>query len=279
MSETHALVLGGGGTAGIAWTTGILVGLADQGHDLRDADLIVGTSAGSTVGAQLGSGLSYDELFALQTDPARQSRELPSRFDLREFSGRMAAALADGLSYPELRKLVGKWALEADTPTEAARRAVIAERLPSHKWPARRMVVVAVDAETGEVKLFDQDSGVDLVDAVTASCSVPTIWPAATVAGHRYVDGGMRSPDNADYAAGFDRVTVISPVGSADPFPVEFLLEDAVAELRKRGARVDVILPDVTSRAAIGDHPLDPDSRIPAADAGRAQGRAVELGR
>jgi NTE family protein len=179
----------------------------------------------------------------------------------------------------ELRKLVGKWALEADTPTEAARRAVIAERLPSHTWPARRLLVVAVDAETGEVKLFDQDSGVDLIDAVTASCSVPTVWPAATVDGHRYLDGGMRSTDNADYATGFDRVTIVSPVGSADPFPVEFSLDEAIAQLRAEGARVDVIVPDEKSRAAIGNHPLDADNRIPAAEAGRAQGRVIELGR
>jgi NTE family protein len=279
MSETHALVLGGGGVAGIAWITGILAGLADQGHDLRDADLIVGTSAGSTVGAQLGSGLSYDELFALQADPDRQTRELPSKFDLREFSARMTAARADGLSYPELRKLVGKWALEADTPTEDARRAVIAERLPSHKWPTRRLQVVALDAETGDAELFDQDSGVDLVDAVAASCSVPTVWPAVTIGGRRYFDGGMRSPDNADCAAGFDRVTIISPLGSTDPFPVEVSLNDAIAMLRHVGARVDVILPDETSRAAIGSHPLAADSRTPAAEAGRTQGRSLELRR
>jgi NTE family protein len=279
MSETHALVLGGGGVAGIAWITGILAGLADQGSDLRDADLVVGTSAGSTVGAQLGSGLSYDELFALQADPDRQARELPSQFDLREFGGRMTAARADGLSYPELRKLVGEWALEADTPAEATRRAVIAERLPSHKWPDRRLVVVALDAETGETELFDQDSGVDLVDAVAASCSVPTVWPPVTIDGRRYFDGGMRSPDNADCAAAFDRVTIISPVGYADPFPVEVSLSDAILMLRHLGARVDVIQPDETSRAAIGNRVLDADSRTPAAKAGRAQGRAIELGR
>jgi NTE family protein len=279
MPETHALVLGGGGVTGTSWTVGILTGLADQGRDLRDADLIVWTSAGSTVGAQLGSGLSYGELFALQADPARQTREVAVQFDLREFGGRMAAARAEGLSYLELRKLVGKWALEADTPAEAVRRAVIAARLPSHKWPAQRLVAVAVDAETGIVKLFDRDSGVDLVDAVTASTSVPGAWPPATVDGHRYLDGAMRSPDNADYAEGFDHVTIISPVGSADPFPVVLSLDEQVARLRYDGTRVDLIVPDEASRAAIGNTPLDLDGRAPAATAGRAQGRALQLGR
>jgi NTE family protein len=280
MTKTHALVLGGGGVAGIAWTIGILAGLADQGSDLREeSDFILGTSAGSVVGAQLGSELSYEQLFALQVDPALQARELPSKFDLRELRGRMDAALNSGLSYQDLRKLLARWELEADPPTEAARRAIIAGRLPSHSWPTRRLGVVVIDTETGDGKIFDQDSGIDLLDAITASCSVPTVWPAATIGGHSYIDGGMRSPDNVDYATGFDRVTVVSPVGSANPFPVEFPLNEEIAKLRQDGAQVDLIVPDKPSRAAIGDHPLDIDSRIPAAEAGRAQGRTVGLGR
>jgi NTE family protein len=79
--------------------------------------------------------------------------------------------------------------------------------------------VVVIDTETGDGKVFDQDSGVDLLDAVTASCSVPTVWPATTIGGRRYLDGGMRSSDNVDYAVGFDRVTIVSPVGFRQPIP------------------------------------------------------------
>ncbi|MBP2326195.1 putative acylesterase/phospholipase RssA [Kibdelosporangium banguiense] len=64
MTNGQALVLGGGGVAGIAWMTGLLAGLAESGKDVTGADLIVGTSAGSAVAAQLGSGLSLDELYA-----------------------------------------------------------------------------------------------------------------------------------------------------------------------------------------------------------------------
>jgi NTE family protein len=238
---------------------------------------VLGTSAGSVVGAQLGSGLSYEELFALQVDPARQARELQSGFDLRVLRRRMAAALGDGLSFRELRKLLAEWELEADPPTAAERREVVAGRLPSHRWPERRLGVVVIDAETGDGRVFDQDSEVDLLDAIAASCSVPTVWPAVPIGGRRYIDGGMRSPDNVDYAAGFDRVTVVSPVGSVEPFPVEFPLDTEIAKLRSNGTRVDLIVPDAASRAAIGDHPLDIDSRIPAAQAGRAQGRTAKL--
>src|SRR3984885_15307612 len=72
----RALVLGGGGVAGIAWTTGLLFGLSEQGVDLRDAELIVGTSAGAAVAAQLGSPLSLGELFQRQVDLALQTREI-----------------------------------------------------------------------------------------------------------------------------------------------------------------------------------------------------------
>ena len=65
-----ALVLGGGGVTGIAWELGILKGLADEGVDLSTADLVVGTSAGSVVGAQVTSGQSLDELYAGQLEPA-----------------------------------------------------------------------------------------------------------------------------------------------------------------------------------------------------------------
>ena len=71
--KDRALVLGGGGVAGIAWTTGLLFGLSEHGVDLRTAELIVGTSAGSAVAAQLSSGLSLKDLFDRQVDPARQT--------------------------------------------------------------------------------------------------------------------------------------------------------------------------------------------------------------
>src|ERR1700677_148088 len=79
------LVLGGGGVAGIAWITGLLAGLADAGHDVTGVDLIVGTSAGSTVGAQLGSGVSLEELYARQTEPDRQTPEIMADLDLEKF--------------------------------------------------------------------------------------------------------------------------------------------------------------------------------------------------
>ncbi|MFG3015267.1 patatin-like phospholipase family protein [Streptomyces cinerochromogenes] len=275
MSE--ALVLGGGGVGGIGWLTGVLAGLADAGRDVTGAGLLVGTSAGSAVAAQLGSGLGLEELYARQVDPAVQAVEITAETDLEKFAAEIGAAVESGASVPELRRAVGRVALAARTVSEAERRAVIESRLPVHAWPERALKVVAVDAESGEPRVFDRTSGVSLVDAVAASCAVPGVWPPVTIGGRRYVDGGVRSVANADLAAGAERVLVLVPLGVTEPFPSEQPLERAVAELRDRGAEVVVVGPDEASAAAIGDNPLDPATRGPAAEAGRAQGRALTL--
>ncbi|NBH08369.1 patatin-like phospholipase family protein [Amycolatopsis sp. SID8362] len=269
--------MGGGGVAGIAWTTGLLTGLAEHAQDLTGADLIVGTSAGSAVAAQVTSGLPLAELFARQADPARQAPEIPADIDFEKFAADFGGAVTGTTDPAEIRRAVGRLALAAETVSEADRRAVIEARLPVHEWPEQRLVIVAVDAETGEPRRFDRASGVSLVDAVAASCAVPGVWPAVTIDGRRYVDGGVRSGENADYATGFTRVTVVSPLGLDSPLPMEKPLLTVLDELRAAGAAVALITPDEASVAAIGENPLDPSTRTPAAEAGRAQGAALTL--
>lgn len=82
MAGEQALVLGGGGVAGIAWMTGLLAGLSDAGQDITGAAMIIGTSAGANVAAQIGSGLDLDELFARQTEPGLQAAEIAAELDL-----------------------------------------------------------------------------------------------------------------------------------------------------------------------------------------------------
>lgn len=275
MHNGHTLVLGGGGVAGVAWITGILAGLADAGQDVTDADLVIGTSAGSTVAAQLGSGLSLDELYRRQAQPSLQTRELAVDLDMETF-GAQLGALLQGLTSPaDMRRAIGKFALAASTPAPQLRRGIVADRLPSHQWPARRLMIVAVDAETGDARIFDGDSGVELVDAVAASCAVAGIWPPVVIEGRPYIDGGFRSADNADYAAGSSRAVILLPLGSQAVWPQEKSFAEVVAELRDGGCEVVVIEPDEASRAAIGTNPLDPATRTPAAEAGRAQGRGI----
>lgn len=274
MQEGHALVLGGGGVAGIAWITGLLAGLAEAGDDITGADVLIGTSAGAAVAAQIGSGVPLAELLARQTDPAKQAAEIAAEVDLTKLAAELGAYLADVTSRAQYLEKIGAYALAAQTVPESARRAVIESRLPRHDWPDRPLRLTAVDALSGELKIFDRDSGASLVAAVGASCAVPGVWPAVTIGGRRYVDGGVRSSDNADLAAGYARITVISPLGFDSPLPSPMPLRAVIGQLRDAGSQVTVVAPDTASAAAIGVNPLDPAARLPAAVAGQARGRA-----
>ncbi|HVV07729.1 patatin-like phospholipase family protein [Amycolatopsis sp.] len=262
----RGLVLGGGGVAGIAWQTGLLAGLAAEGVRLAEADLFIGTSAGSTVAAQLTSGLPLEELYRRQVDPALQTTELPSVVDAEALAEMFGAATEADPA--QLRARIGQLALAARTVPEADRRAVIEARLPVHTWPEADLRIVAVHAGTGAERIFDRHSGVGLVDAVAASCAVPGSWPPVTIGDARYVDGGVRSPENADLAAGCAKVLVVKAMN----IPGMNELEAQVAALEAQGSLVTVTEPDEASLAAIGVNPLDPAVREPAAKAGYSQG-------
>jgi NTE family protein len=269
MTPRRALVLGGGGVAGVAWETGVLAGLADAGVDVSAADTILGTSAGAAVAAQLGSGLPLAELLRRQVEPGLQAEEITpatSVTEVMEQLGRLYEGTPDMI---ELRRRIGAFALAADTVPEPERRAVIASRLPVHTWPDRPLAVVAVNAVSGEIRVFDRACGVDLVDAVAASCAVPGIWPPVTIDGSRYVDGGIRSGANADLVAGYERVLVLAPLAHLDPALPEQLT------LLEQAGQAQTIAPDAAAQAAIGDDPLDPGVRAPSAQAGYAQGMDV----
>jgi NTE family protein len=269
---TRALVLGGGGVAGIAWETGVLTGLADSGIDVTDADLVIGTSAGSTVTAQITSDPSLEDLFARQVDPAQGSGELTAPSSLADLEQFFVDAVATTSSALELRLAVGAMALETDTVPEAARLAVIAGRLPSHTWPDRPVRIVAVDAHSGDERIFDERGDVSLIDAVAASSAVPGVWPPVTIEGRRYIDGGFRSVLNADLAAGHDSVLILAPIDELLP-----VTPDVSAGMEKLQAhsRVQFIRPDEASTAAFGPDLLDPAAKGASARAGRSQGQAL----
>lgn len=264
-----ALVLGGGGVTGIAWETGILAGLAEVDVDLTSADLVVGTSAGSVVGAQILSGVMLEDLYADQLKDA--TGEIAAKMGL----GAMAR-FAIGSLWPgderRGRAWLGRNAVTARTVPESARRAVIEKRLPSHSWPARRLLIVAVDAETGEPKVFDRACGTSLTDAVAASCAVPMVWPPVTINGRRFIDGGVRSAANADLAIGCDRVVVLAPVMVA--LRRSQRIDTQLAALGP-GVQSIVISPDSQARKAIGPNSLDPAFRAASAKAGRLQAATV----
>ncbi|MGN6794739.1 MAG: patatin-like phospholipase family protein [Streptosporangiaceae bacterium] len=266
-----ALVLGGGGVTGIAWEIGVLAGLAERGVDLTDADLVVGTSAGSVVGVDMRSGTSLADLYHTQTQPPGGS-EICARMGLGVMAGYLRAMLFS--RKPEAaRARVGAMALRAKTETEEARRRVIESRLPIQQWPAGRLQITAVDAVTGDLAIFDAASNVRLLDAVGASCAVPGIWPPVTINGRRYIDGGIRSAANADLAAGCDTIIIIAPLVSGYG-PLASPVNQARA-LSEAGALVTVIKPDKAALRAIGRNVLDPARRPAAALAGYVQAESV----
>ncbi len=270
----RALVLAGGGVAGIAWELGVLVGLAEADPTLATwlaADVVVGTSAGSSVGAQVMSGTPLAQLYAAQLDP--RSPEIPVDIDLEAFVAELQTATAGATSAADVRRRICAFALAADTVPEADRRAVMASRLPRHAWPDGDLKIVVVDAETGDRVVFTSASGVDLLDAVAASSAVPGVWPPMTVAGRRYVDGGVWSGANADLAAGADEVLVLTPTLPDAPTPLGRALADELAELG--AARVHVVHADAASVEAFGANPLAASTRAPSARAGVEVGRAA----
>ncbi|MET8044104.1 patatin-like phospholipase family protein [Micromonospora sp. NPDC005215] len=266
----RALVLGGGGVTGVAWELGLLAGLVERGVAVTEAELVVGTSAGSVVGALVCSGLPVQRFYEEQLAPP--SSGVAARLGFAAVA-RLVWAGGRTRDAARARARIGAMAVAARTPSEASQRAVIEARLPAPEWPQRRLLVTAVDASSGEFVVFDRDSGVSLVDAVGASCAVPGVWPPVTVGERRYVDGGMRSSVNADLAAGARRVLVLAPTSAAfGPMP---RLSAQVDGLRAAGARVVVVTPDAAARTAIGRNVLDPARRAGAARAGWAQAAAM----
>jgi NTE family protein len=273
-----ALVLAGGGLGGIAWETGFLLGVQDEAPQtasrLLEADVVLGTSAGSTVGAQIGSGLTLVELFARQQSPGD---EIAPRIGVDELMVLFEEAARDGgASVTQRRKLIGQRAMSAPTVDPDVRRAVIAKRLPSHVWPKRALKISAIDVTTGERVIFDRTSGVGLVDAVAASCAVPAIWPPVTIGERQFMDGGVGSNANVDVVADCETLVMLAPTAEPGLSPFGRSLADELAQHRA-GPAMGVFADDA-SIAAFGRNPLDPDCRAPAALAGREQGRREAVG-
>jgi NTE family protein len=284
----RALILGGGGASGNAWAIGVVAGLFDAGLDVTEADLIVGTSAGSTTAVQISGRTRLPELFADIIAAAAQVRTGAVAADSTRVPNGPAAnhmemtggIIAAAKSLGDMRRRMGAALLAMDGSSNASRqkqwRATVAARLLSDQWPHRRMLITAVDAHTGEPVVFDRDSGVDLVDAVAASCAGGFAY---SVGDNQYIDGGYRANENADLAGGYARVLVLSPLGGQSRHPVEWgtRLATQADELRAGGSGVETIFPDRDSHNAIGVGMdlMDLSRRLPSARAGYEQGRAL----
>jgi len=277
---TRALVLGGGGAVGIAWELGLLAGLATGGVDVREADTVIGTSAGSAVGAMLRLRPSVDEAVERYRDvnQAPAAGAAPAASAGPSIVERMTQLMEFMLAPPptdrtpeEHRAELGKLALDADTIPEDQFVGRFTRMFDWNggAWP-EGFRCTTIDATTGEFVVWSADSDVDLHRAVASSCAVPMLFPPITINGRRYYDGGLRSPSNADLAEGHDRVLVVSvlsmdgPMAGANPNagPGQRLKEEVEA-LTAGGSVVEVVAPDAAGAKTMGLNLMDP-SVIPA---------------
>lgn len=292
----RALVLGGGGPVGIAWEAGLIAGLLEGGVDLRQADYVLGTSAGSFVGSQVAAGRdmrkTVEAILAEETRqrsaaqtaaPPAAGGDRPSGPSPMMTLMRLMQESAEGKRpADEVRRELGQVSLNAKTVDEETFIASFGRSLAGSgegAWPTRHFACTAVDTATGAFQVWNNDSGVSLAKAVASSCSVPGVYPPITINDKRWMDGGMRSGTNADLAVGHDKVLVVAVrTGAGEPEAVErsrLALEKELQVLRDDGATVGLIVPDEASVKAFGVNLMDSRVRPAAARAGYAQGLAT----
>jgi len=261
----RALVLGGGGPVGIGWQSGLIAGFAQAGVDLGAADFILGTSAGAFVGAQLAGGAETASLADAILAPREPRPQRPDRGPAPGLERLMVmmAELNSGTRNPaEVRAEIGACALAADTASESDYLRYFERTFGEAAFP-ERFACTAVDAQDGGFQLWTHKSGVGLTQAVASSCAVPGVFPPVSLAGRRYVDGGLRSIVNADLAVGYETVILVAPL--------DIGLQAEIQDLQDGGAVVVSITPDEGSLAAFGPNVMDASRQADAARAGLAQ--------
>jgi NTE family protein len=271
----RALVLGGGGPVGIAWESGIVAGLEHEGVGVGVADLIVGTSAGSVVGAQLALGRSGEELLAAQIAEASRAGSQPSAApapDLGPLIQMMMNRPAEGELPVDKRVEIGAFALRAKTISEETFIANFGRVAEARAAFPERFVCTAIDAVDGSFATWNKASGVELGRAVASSCAVPGIFPPITIKGRRYYDGGIRSTTNSDLARGYDIVLVIAVTIAAMPPAYRQRLDAEIAALQASGAKTALIVPDAECLEAFGFNLMDSSRRTEIARLGEHQG-------
>jgi NTE family protein len=282
-----AVVLGAGGYTGQAFHVGALQALHEvAGFDARLADVLVGTSAGSIVAAELAGGVSAHDLAAelLGEELSAEGQRLRTA---------MRAEIAASSLMPDVPSS-GLRPLDPMVLLHAARRpwrvrpgALLSGLLPRGRtglepiarsirylhgttWPERDLRICAVRARNGRRVVFGAPGApeTDVGTAVAASCAIPAWFQPVTVDGQVYVDGGMHSPTNADVLLRDrpDLVVVLSPMSAAPGaglrpdlgvrLAMRQLLAREVRRLRSAGSTVVVVQPTRHDLEVMGFNPL-----------------------
>lgn len=274
-----ALVLGAGGTVGMAYHAGVLRAVEEVGgFRPDDADLIVGTSAGSMMGAMVRAGLSTDDLFRASTgehpELGRTEQRSPwaAAWDgpvdgLRRLIGSAYVLQRSALRWPmpplpaALRRAFPAGFFTIDDAEDA-----MSAVLPT-QWPDRALWLVTVDVRTGRRVVLGTKDPVrtDLHTAVKASCAIPAFFLPQRVDGRTLVDGGVHSTSNLDLTTGFGADVAIAVVPMAfDTAPrpsiaeqlgrlhAQRRLERELVETKRAGTSVLLIRPTADDLDAFG---------------------------
>ena len=233
----------------MGWESGLAAGLAEAGVAIGEADLVVGTSAGSIVGARLALGIDLAEAVSAVGQPLPV--QAGAGATIADLMTALAGATSRAQTPEQTRMELGRLALDAHTVAEGDfTGAAVFALLAGRDWPAS-FQCTAIDTQTGALRVWDAAAGVPLARAVASSCAVPMVFPPVTIDGTRYMDGGMRTPLNADLAAGHAAVIVVSclalalPEGTSDPVfdAMAAQIGAELAVLRDGGATVELIGP------------------------------------
>jgi NTE family protein len=300
----RALVLGGGGPVGIAWEAGVIRGLAEGGVDLTLVEHVIGTSAGAFIGARVALGHTPADIAAPYEGEASSAEgqrssstkssdgsassstkspsASPETANLAFLFQKIQDAARAGRSSAEIARELGAYALDAEPMDEEEFVARFTPTLGADgvgAWPSRSYVCTAFDAHDGAFKIWDAAAGADLTRAVASSCAVPGVFPAITIGGRRYFDGGVLSTTNAHLARGCDVVFVLAVTEVLMRYAdmtreKKTPLQREIQQLREGGARVEVIALDTDALQAVGPNLMDRSRQALAMREGMRQGRA-----
>ncbi|WP_330275958.1 patatin-like phospholipase family protein [Lentzea sp. NBC_00516] len=209
------MTLGGGGMLGTAWQAGLLHGIQESGVSLAAVDAVIGTSAGSIVGALLRTGvhLGPELVERLQASAASLAASQapaggthPGRDPVAVLLNAMAAV--DTTDPHMSARRLGEEALLAATIPENTYCAAF-EALVGREWPVG-FCCASTEVATGRVRALNASTGVPLFVAVAASAAIPMVFPSVRVRGMPYFDGGVIDSLNLDLATGHDAVIAVS---------------------------------------------------------------------
>ena len=268
------LVMGGGGIVGIAWETGVLAGLHEAcGFDPTSAAVIMGSSAGSVIGAQAAGGRDLAELVAIQRrppNPTAAGRPVP---DFTSGPQAEIMRLMTSGGGDDVAARLGALAMDCETAlSEPAYVESFQSMVGTDDWPTVDLRVTTCECETGRGVAWSRDSGIGLVRAVASSCAIPGFFPTVTFKERHYTDGPRGRGMTVDILtdAGADVALFIGPNAALGQFAS--LMEAEFEAIRAKGIELHTITGG-DELAKLGLNLMDASLRGAGVEAGQADGR------